>query len=199
MVFFPHSPQPARTVSVGLSPDSQLVSFQQWRSPYTEVHAYTCATSPFLIKFLYFLFFVFHIMHLHLIHSANIHIHPLSLQPLPQNKLKFEKKKEKEKSISSWKLYCSMYWHGESSSKPFNPYLYLQMFTAESLVWFEASGIRYTIDAGPSLKLLLVNLLLPLSPMLTISGLAHPYLCQQDWLYCVAHQSWCRTGGPNII
>lgn len=49
MVFFPHSLQPARTVSVGLSPDSRFISFQQWRSPYTEVHIYTCATSPFLI------------------------------------------------------------------------------------------------------------------------------------------------------
>ena len=137
MVFFPHSPQPARTVSVGLSPDSQLVSFQQWRSPYTEVHAYTCATSPFLIKFLYFLFFVFHIIHLHLIHSANIHIHPLSLQPVPQNKLKFEKKKRKKNQSRHGSCIVPCI---DTVSQAVNPFIHI--FTCKCSLQSHWSGLR---------------------------------------------------------
>lgn len=44
-------------------------------------------------------------------------------------------------------------WHGESCSQ-----LFIQMFL---LVWFEASVFYYTIDAGLSLELLLIILLLP--------------------------------------
>ena len=37
----------------------------------------------------------------------------------------------------------------------------MQVFIAESLIWSKASGFYYTIDAGPSLGLLLVILQLP--------------------------------------
>ena len=37
----------------------------------------------------------------------------------------------------------------------------MQVFIAESLVWFQASGFYYTIDARPSLGLFLRILLLP--------------------------------------
>ena len=52
-------------------------------------------------------------------------------------------------------------WQSVTQQTLLSIYLYLKVFTVESLVWFEASGFCYTVDAGPSLELLLVILLLP--------------------------------------
>ena len=59
----------------------------------------------------------------------------------------------------SWKLQC------DTVSHTVTPFIHLSLLASVhcrvSLVWLEASGFYYTINAGPSLKLLLDILLLP--------------------------------------
>lgn len=84
--------------------------------------------------------------------SLALHISPrLPLYPLKIKQNLREKK-------SSWKLQC------DTVSRTGNPFVHTSSFAkliAESLVWLEASGFYYTMDAGLSLELFLDILLLP--------------------------------------
>lgn len=61
--------------------------------------------------------------------------------------------------ISSWKFHCDIVNHAVT---PFiHTFLHGGLYQKESLVWFEASGLCHTINAGPSLGHFVDILLLP--------------------------------------
>lgn len=106
-----------------------------------------------------FIICVFHLKYHNPIHFPPLCIYPLPWQQ-PPNKIKFKRKKKKNQSYHE---SCSVtQWVTQAVDRSFvHTSLLAIVHYKELLVWFKVSGFCCTLNAGPSLELLLVISMFP--------------------------------------